>query len=98
MNKEKYRNSTTLSSHIWNLKDRNKQYDVTWKIISRKEAYKPGSKTCRLCLEEIFSILRNKKESTLNKRKEIWNHEEAILHFTPETRMMIDFACSYFKK
>ena len=30
-------NHTTLSSHIWNLKDKNKNYETSWSIVDRTQ-------------------------------------------------------------
>ena len=69
-NKEK-RNATTLSEHIWKLKDANVQYSMKWKLISKARAYATSSKTCNLCLEEKFFIIHKPTLATLNKRNEL---------------------------
>ena len=38
MNKKK-RNGTTLSEHIWGLKEKNVMYSIMWKILSRVKPY-----------------------------------------------------------
>ena len=72
-NDRKYKNSTTLSKYIWDLKDQNlAPSSMKWSIIKRVSAYTNKSKSCPLCLQEKLEILRyeNKKE-LLNKRSEI---------------------------
>jgi hypothetical protein len=32
---------TTLSSHLWNLKDRNENFEVKWSIIDRAKEFNP---------------------------------------------------------
>ena len=48
------RNSTELSKHIWNLKDNNIDYSISWRILSSTKAYNSASKRCNLCLKESF--------------------------------------------
>ena len=70
----KYRNkinSTELSNHIWNLKDRKiENVDIKWTILDRAPAFKNGSKRCDLCLTEKYHIIYEDFE-TLNKRNEL---------------------------
>ena len=40
-NTEKGRSNTALSTHIWSLKDRNLDYEVTWKLKYRGPDYNP---------------------------------------------------------
>ena len=40
----KYENSTELSKHIWSLKDRNQEYDVTWSITNHAAPYSNETK------------------------------------------------------
>ena len=68
---ENKRNATELSKHIWDLKDNNKQYKTTWKIIARANPYSNASKICNLCLTEKFFIICKPQLCTLNKRNEL---------------------------
>ena len=65
----KYRNKTELSKLIWDLKDKNIQYKIKWKIIAKSNSYRAGSKNCNLCLTEKLLILKNPK--CINKRTEM---------------------------
>ena len=49
--------STTLSSHIWDLKDKNENYEVKWSIIDRAKEFNPDTKKCRLCIKEKYYII-----------------------------------------
>ena len=49
---EDHENPTTLSSHIWDLKNKNKNYNIKWSIIDRAKNFNPATKKCRLCLKE----------------------------------------------
>ena len=61
--------STTLSSHIWNLKDRGKNYDIIWHIIGKARAFNPLTKKCNLCLFIIFQP----EGASLNLRSELFS-------------------------
>ena len=65
------RHATTLSEHIWSLKDKNIQYNIKWKILTKAKAYNPNSKKCNLCLTEKYIITTQPSKSTLNKRNEL---------------------------
>ena len=61
--------STTLSGHIWKLKNSNISYTISWKIICSAASYNPISGRCILCLKEKQAILY--RGSSLNSRSEI---------------------------
>ena len=65
------RNSTELSKHIWNLKDNNIDYSISWRILSSTKAYNSASERCNLCLKEKLLIICRPDISTLNKRNEL---------------------------
>ena len=65
------RSSTELSNHIWNLKDKNISYTISWKVLQRAKACQNGSGTCGLCLTEKYIILFQQHMSTLNNRSEL---------------------------
>ena len=73
-NSFKYRNkvnSTELSKHIWDLKDKQiEKVEIQWSILDRAPAYKNGTKHCDLCLTEKFHIIYQDFE-TLNSRNEL---------------------------
>jgi len=69
---KKYKNSTSLSSYVWELKERNVSPVLKWSILKYAHAYSNGSRQCNLCLQEKLEILNYKnKEELLNKRSEI---------------------------
>ena len=49
--------TNSLSSHVWNLKNRNINFELNWRIIAEAHPYSPASKTCSLCIREIFYIM-----------------------------------------
>ena len=72
-------NGTTLSNKIWDLKNRNKEYKVTWSIVDRAYTYSAGGKSCDLCTSEKMHIALGRKGfkklpegcELLNKRSEL---------------------------
>ena len=67
----KYENSTELSKHVWALKQREEDFDVTWSIVEKARACSSGSRKCGLCLAEKARILSTDPSRRLNKRCEI---------------------------
>ena len=67
------KNDTTLSSHIWKLKEEGKNYDIKWEIMDRAPNFNPVSKKCRLCLKEVYYILFHPDSASLNSRNEVFN-------------------------
>ena len=72
-NHSKHRNATSLSQHVWYLRDQGIPYTIKWKIISKAPAYKPELKHCNLCLTEKYFIICHSHLGTLNSRKELLN-------------------------
>ena len=74
MRNAKDRNNTSLSAHVWSLKDQNLSYSIKWDFIEKAPTFNPVTKKCRLCLKEKYHILyNNNNNSTLNRRQEIFN-------------------------
>ena len=70
---ENKKNSTTLSTHIWESMA-NPNPSVKWEVMRKCPKYKPGMKTCMLCLSEKVEIIKNlRKHNSLNKRTDIGN-------------------------
>ena len=66
-------NSTTLSTHIWQLKNENKNYNIKWKIIDRGKIFNPTNRKCNLCLKEKYHIIFQPEGASLNKRSELFS-------------------------
>ena len=64
------KSATTLSEHIWDLKSKKIDYNITWKVIATAQSYSKSSKKCNLCLTEKYYIITRKP--SLNKRREIY--------------------------
>ena len=73
MKYERYRHSTTLSNHIWKLKQDSKQYKMSWLLVDKGGDFNPVNKKCQICLKEKFYIMYDTGGSTLNKREEVYN-------------------------
>jgi hypothetical protein len=72
----KYKNSdqsTTLSSHIWDLKDDDQNYDLKWSIVDRAPDFNPITRKCRLCVKEKYYIIFQPEGASLNHRSELYS-------------------------
>ena len=88
MRHEKYKNSTELAKHVWELKSEGKPLTITWKVREKSRSYRCESKKCNLCTAEKFHILTTPKKLLLNKRSEMVSkcrHENKfrLANFTP---------------
>ena len=71
-----YKSETTLSQHIWDLKDRGLQLDkdfkISWKIVDRsRKNFNPVTGVCALCTLEKYYIIFHSELASLNKNDEI---------------------------
>ena len=41
---EDHENPTTLSSHVWDLKKKNKNYNIRWSVIDKAKDFNPATK------------------------------------------------------
>ena len=64
------RTASALSEYIWDLKDQDQGYSISWQIIERTTSFNPITLQCKLCLGEIVNILLNPTQASLNKRSE----------------------------
>ena len=71
--KRKKEHSTTLSTHIWKLKDDQKNFQIDWKIIDRGKSFNPSNRKCNLCLREKYNIIFQPSGASLNKRSELFS-------------------------
>ena len=63
--------STTLSTHVWSLKDQGLEPEVRYRIVARAKAYSPVTRRCGLCVAEKLAIAKGDPRFMLNKRSEI---------------------------
>ena len=67
-----HENDTKLSAYIWKLKREGVNFNLSWKIISKSNAYNPSTKKCWLCLNEKYFIMYRSDMATLNKRHDFF--------------------------
>ena len=65
--------ATTLSTHVWKLKDEGAVPAVSYKIMGKAKPYSPNSRNCALCTLEKLYIVKADEATSLNKRSEIAN-------------------------
>ena len=68
---ETYKNSTELSKHVWDLKEKQTAYAVEWRVAERSRAYSNLTKRCPLCTAEKARIIMSNKRTTINTRSEL---------------------------
>ena len=71
---EERRRDTTLSQHVWKLKDRNVPHEIKWKLIDKAQPFSPVSGICALCTVEKYYIMFKPELAEINKRDEINNY------------------------
>ena len=67
------RDSTTLSQHIWNLKDNNIDYTLKWNLVEEAPTFNHTTGKCRLCIREKWYIMFRPEQATLNDRTEFYS-------------------------
>ena len=68
---ERYKHETTLSSHIWKLKEEGRAFNIEWNIQEKAKAYHPALARCQLCNSEKTRIVLADQDKVLNLRNEI---------------------------
>ena len=85
------RTSTTLSEHVWKLKNKNIIFKIKWEVVKKVKPFAPSDKVCILCLQEKLSILRS--APSLNKTIEIFGqyiHRKKFLLSTTSKPLSTD--------
>ena len=67
------RGNSKLAGHIWDLKDRGLEFNISWSILAKAPPFNPVTRKCLLCLKEKHFIMYGRGTSTLNRRNEIFN-------------------------
>jgi len=70
-NHQKFAHRTTLSSYLWELKNKDISLNQRWSIVSQAPSYSRKVRACHLCLMEKLQISLADPMKTLNKRNEI---------------------------
>jgi hypothetical protein len=60
------RSSTCLSKYVWDLKDLDIPYNISWKIFGR--GFNPTTRSCQACLKEKYFIMFRPAGDTINVR------------------------------
>ena len=67
---KRYRNSTTLSSFIWQLQEDNTTFQIEWDVVESKKSYRKGQTHCSLCACEKNWIAKFDGPDSLSSHKE----------------------------
>ena len=79
---EERRTQTSLSEHIWSIKDQELDYIINWKIIEKTSGFNPITLQCKICLSEIYHIIINPNQASLNKRHETYSYCRHLKKYT----------------
>ena len=82
-NHKKYHTDTELSKHVWKLKEKCIEFNISWKIIDRGKSFDSVSRTCNLCTTEKLYLLRNPELCSLNTNNELGSycrHQKRLFH------------------
>ena len=63
MDHSEKRTSSRLAGHIWDLKVRRMEFDITWKTLARATHFNPITRKCNLCLKEKHFIMYGKAKN-----------------------------------
>ena len=64
---EKYKTETELSMLVWDLKNQNINFDISWKIIDRASNFNPTTGKCNLCVLEKYYWIFKPELASINK-------------------------------
>ena len=53
---EHKRPSTTLSDHVWKLKNKSINFNIKWEVVKKVKPFAPGDKVFKLYLQEKLSM------------------------------------------
>ena len=67
----RYANDSELSKYVWQLHDKNTEFNLKWEVEAKCCPYKCGTRRCDLCITEKFTIARSDPKITLNKKSEL---------------------------
>ena len=63
-----------LSEYIWDIQQQQPNYVVNWKIIEKTSGFNPITLQCKICLSEIYHIVVNPIQASLNRRLETFSY------------------------
>ena len=70
---EKFRTSTRLSELVWSLKDKDKEYDISWSVLAKAKPYSPVTRRCKLCTAEKWWIMERPGTASINRKSELFS-------------------------
>ena len=70
INNSKYKHETCLSTFIWNLKENDQTFNVSWKIIDKGTLFNPSKMRCNLCLKEQYNLIFRTDLCSINTKNE----------------------------
>ena len=70
---EKYKQSTSLSNFVWELKNIPVQYKIDWSIIGKAATYHPSTRMLPLSVGKGFDF---DVGSQISSQQEIWDTEQ----------------------
>ena len=85
--KDPEKSQTSLSHHIHELKSKEIDHEISWKLIDRGKTYSPVHGVCQLCTKEAYYITLYPRLAELNSKSEIFaacRHIKSKLLFPPE--------------
>ena len=65
------KNKTVLSEKVKELRAKNLDPEITFKVLEQSKSYKPESKHCQLCVAKKFYIIYGTQKNKLNRKSEI---------------------------
>jgi len=81
-NHEQYKTETALSGFIWDLKEKNINYNLQFRIVDRAPAFNPLTRICNLCTLEKYYLIFKPDLATINDHNEFLKpcrHKEKVL-------------------
>ena len=69
----RYRHNTSVSKHVWAMKDEQNGYNIQWSVLPKFKDYQNSTlaKGCNLCLAEKLQITMANKDRSLHRRSEL---------------------------
>ena len=72
--KDKAEGQTSISNHIHDLKSKNIDFEIKWRIVDKGSPFNPATNVCNLCNKEKYHILFNPNLADLNSKSEFFSH------------------------
>ena len=90
-NRESNAHSTALSTHIWELKNKNIPFTTEWSIQRLAAPYSKETQKCQLCLTEKTLISLADSSASLNQRNKIVEKNSALGQVSAKTLAVFFF-------